>query len=129
MLHIHDLSFRYDQEWVLRDLNLSVYRGDKLAMVGVNGAGQNHLHAPGGRKLQPRQGTLEIGKNATIGYYAQHQIEALNLEARVYDEVLSTAAEGQRPRVRDVLGMFNFTVMIFTNPSACSPVGKRRGCR
>ncbi len=108
VLHIHDLSFRYDQEWVLRDLNLSVYRGDKLAMVGVNGAGKTTFTRLVAGELQPQQGTLEIGKNATIGYYAQHQIEALNLEARVYDEVLSTAAEGQRPRVRDVLGMFQF---------------------
>ena len=108
VLHIRNMSFRYDQEWVLQDLDLSVYRGDKLAMVGVNGAGKTTLTRLIAKELQPQQGTIEIGKNVTIGYYAQHQIEALNLDAKVYDEVLSTAAESQRPRVRDVLGMFQF---------------------
>ncbi|MDY7023177.1 MAG: hypothetical protein SWJ54_17820, partial [Cyanobacteriota bacterium] len=40
---------------------------------------------------------------------AQHQVDALNLEATVYDEVMATAADSQVPRVRDVLGMFQFS--------------------
>ncbi|MBD3308409.1 ATP-binding cassette domain-containing protein [candidate division KSB3 bacterium] len=108
VLHIRDLSFRYDQEWVLEHIDLSVYRGEKLALVGVNGAGKTTLTRLIAGELTPQRGSLKIGERVSIGYYAQHQVDALNLEATVYEEVMATAADSQVPHVRDVLGMFQF---------------------
>jgi ATP-binding cassette, subfamily F, member 3 len=109
VLHINGLSFRYDAEWVLQDLDLHVYRGEKICLVGVNGAGKTTLTRLIAGELTPQQGAVQIGERVALGYYAQHQVEALNLDATVYDEVLSTAADSQAPRVRDVLGMFQFS--------------------
>ena len=108
VLHLKDMSFRYDTEWVLQDVNLSLYRGEKIAMVGVNGAGKTTMTRLIAQELVPQQGSVEIGERVTMGYYAQHQVDALNLESTIYDEVISTAADGHRPRVRDILGLFQF---------------------
>jgi ATP-binding cassette subfamily F protein 3 len=108
VLHIENMSFRYDEEWVLENIHLNVYRGEKIASVGVNGAGKTTLTRLIAKELTPQSGSITVGERVTLGYYAQHQVDALNLEATVYDEVLSTAADSQAPRVRDVLGMFQF---------------------
>ena len=108
VLHIQDMSFRYDEEWVLENIRFSLYRSEKIALVGVNGAGKTTLTRLIAKELTPQIGSVQVGERVKIGYYAQHQIEALNLEATVYEEVLSTAADSQAPRVRDVLGMFQF---------------------
>ncbi|MCP4399610.1 MAG: ABC-F family ATP-binding cassette domain-containing protein [bacterium] len=108
VLHLKEMSFRYDTNWVLQDINFSLYRGEKIAMVGVNGVGKTTLTRLIAKELMPQQGSVEIGERVTVGYYAQHQVDALNLDATIYDEVVSTAADGHRPRVRDILGLFQF---------------------
>jgi ATP-binding cassette, subfamily F, member 3 len=108
VLHIKKLWFRYEEEWVLEDVDLSLYRGQKIAMVGVNGAGKTTLTRLIAEELTPQKGSVEIGERVKIGYYAQHQVETLDLESTIYDEVFNSAADSQRPRVRDVLGMFQF---------------------
>jgi ATP-binding cassette, subfamily F, member 3 len=108
VLHISTLWFRYEEEWVLENIDLSLYRGQKIAMVGVNGAGKTTLTRLIARELQPQQGRVALGERVKLGYYAQHQVETLNLDATVYDEVFNAASDSQRPRVRDVLGMFQF---------------------
>jgi ATP-binding cassette subfamily F protein 3 len=108
VLTIGDLSFKYDKEWVLRNIDLNLYRGDKLCLIGANGAGKTTLTRLITGQLQPREGSLETGNRTIIGYYAQHQVETLNLEATVYEEVASTVAACHVPRIRDVLGVFQF---------------------
>ena len=100
--------FRYDEEWVLEEMDLSLYRGQKIAMVGVNGAGKTTLTRLVAEELIPQQGSVAVGERVKLGYYAQHQVETLNLDSTVYDEIFNSAADNQRPRVRDVLGMFQF---------------------
>ncbi len=109
VLTIRDMSFRYTDEWVLRDISLNLYRGDKVAMVGVNGAGKTTLTRLIVGQLSPQEGVIHIGNRTVIGYYAQHQVDTLDLDATVYDEVSSTVATGLVPKVRDVLGIFQLS--------------------
>ncbi len=109
VLRIENMSFRYDREWVLRNLNLQLYRGDRVALVGVNGAGKTTLTRLIFGELTPQEGLLKLGERVKIAYYAQHQIDRLTLSARVIDEVAETAMEAHRARLRDVLGMFQFS--------------------
>lgn len=109
VLDIEDMSFRYESDWVLQDIDLKLYRGDKVALVGVNGAGKTTLTRIIAGQLKPQMGKAELGQRAKIGYYAQHQVETLNLDATVYDEVAATVAKSLFPRVRDVLGVFQFS--------------------
>ncbi|HQI50137.1 MAG TPA: ATP-binding cassette domain-containing protein [bacterium] len=108
VLHIEKLYFRYGESWVLNDLNLDIYRGQKVALVGVNGAGKTTLTRLICGELQPESGSIKIGERTTIGYYAQHQVDALSLDATVYEEVASTTAQTLAPRIRDILGLFQF---------------------
>lgn len=106
VLHIKNMSFRYETDWVLQNIDLSIYRGEKIALVGVNGAGKTTLTRLIHHELIPQNGSVEIGQRVTIGYYAQHQIDALDLNLNVYDEVSSTVAMGLIPKVRNTLGIF-----------------------
>ena len=106
VLDIKGMFFRYGEEWVLEDLSFRISRGEKVALVGVNGAGKTTLTKLITGQLFPQQGRIELGKRTQIGFYAQHRISDLNLEATVYDEVLETAADEHIPRIREVLGVF-----------------------
>jgi len=108
VLLVRDMSFKYDRDWVLKDIDFSIYRGDKVCLVGPNGAGKTTLTRLIVNQLMPQQGSLTIGERTKVGYYAQHQIEALNLDNTVYEEVVSTVATSLVPKVRDVLGIFQF---------------------
>ena len=106
---ITDMFFRYTQgeeEWVLEDLNFHVSRGEKVALVGVNGVGKTTLTKLITGQVFPQKGRVDLGKRTQIGYYAQHRISDLDLESTVYDEVLKTAADKHIPRIREVLGVF-----------------------
>ncbi len=108
VLAIRDMSFRYERDWVLQNIDLNLYRGDRVSLVGVNGAGKTTLTRLIVDQLKPEKGSVELGQRVQVGYYAQHQVETLNLEYSVYDEVASTVATSLVPRIRDVLGLFQF---------------------
>lgn len=108
VLTIKDMSFRYDVPWVLQDININLSRGDKVCLIGANGAGKTTLTRLIAGQLEPVAGLVKIGERTTIGYYAQHQVDILNMEATVYEEVASTVATCHVPRIRDVLGVFQF---------------------
>ncbi len=109
VLKIDKMSFRYDEDWVLNGINLDIYRGEKVALVGVNGAGKTTLTKLITGQLDPQEGAISIGKRTQIGYYAQHQVDTLKLDATVYDEVKSTVVTSRVPKIRDVLGIFGLS--------------------
>jgi ATP-binding cassette subfamily F protein 3 len=108
VLNIENMSFRYQRDWVLKNIDLRISRGDKIALVGVNGAGKTTLTRLISEELKPQQGGLQLGKKAQVGFYAQHQIQALHPDNTVFDEVASTAATGLITKIRQVLGIFQF---------------------
>ncbi len=108
VVRIADMAFRYNGDWVLNNAQLNIYRGERLALVGPNGVGKTTLTRLIAGELKPQLGSIEIGKATAIGYYAQHQIDALNLKASVYDEVASVTPADRFPYIRDVLGAFQF---------------------
>jgi ATP-binding cassette subfamily F protein 3 len=109
VLHIEDMFFRYDKAWVLEDIHLIISRGERVALVGANGAGKTTLTRLIVNQLSPQRGIIKLGKRTSVGYYAQHQLDMLDPDSRVYDEVFSSAAESHIPRIRDVLGAFQFS--------------------
>ncbi|HFE63265.1 MAG TPA: ATP-binding cassette domain-containing protein, partial [Caldithrix sp.] len=106
---IREMSFRYDQRWIFQEVNLDIYRGERLALVGLNGSGKTTLTRLLSGQLSAQKGVVKLGRNVVLGYYAQHQIDQLNLENTVYNEVLSAAAANSVEKIRDVLGIFNFS--------------------
>ena len=109
VLTLNHIFFKYENDWVLKDISFELYRGQKIALVGQNGAGKTTLTKLIFGQLQPQQGQINLGQRVTMGYYAQHQIEALNLDNTILVEVDSAAAPSYRPRLRDILGLFGFS--------------------
>ncbi len=109
VLEIRNMSFRYAADWILRQVDLHVLRGEKFALVGPNGAGKTTLAQLIAGQVSPQEGVLKLGERTRIGYYAQHQVSSLDLEASVLEEVTSTVADVYVPRVRDALGVFQFS--------------------
>jgi ATP-binding cassette subfamily F protein 3 len=103
------MHFRYDIKPVLSDLSLNIYRGEKIALVGINGAGKTTMTRLLTGQLQPVAGTVGLGERVQVGYYAQHQIDTLNLDRTVFQEVSESADPAHRTSIRDILGMFRFT--------------------
>ncbi len=106
VVKIENMSFRYNGDWVLENINLNIYRGERIALVGANGAGKTTLTRLIAGELTSQVGSVEIGNRTTIGYYAQHQVDALDLNATVYDEVASHTSPDKLSRIRDILGLF-----------------------
>ncbi|NNE02787.1 MAG: ABC-F family ATP-binding cassette domain-containing protein, partial [Eudoraea sp.] len=105
---IEDLSKNYGEKEVLRDVNLLLERDSKTAFVGQNGQGKTTLAKIMVGELE-YDGHLKLGHNVQIGYFAQNQAEYLDGNKTVLDTMLDAANEGNRRKVRDILGSFLFS--------------------
>jgi len=94
----------YGENEVLHDVNLKVMRGDRLAFMGPNGAGKSTLLRILAGVEDPTDGKREEGRNVTIGYFAQHQAEALDLDRTALQEVLHGLDLQPEGQARQLLG-------------------------
>ncbi len=108
VLSLKDASKSFEDNHVWSDANLTLYRGDHVALVGPNGAGKSTLMKVINGKLGLDAGTLELGLNVTQAYYAQHQLEELNEANTVMAEIDSVAAGWTSSEERRLLGAFLF---------------------
>lgn len=99
----------YDENIIYHDLNLTLFRGDRVALVGSNGAGKTTLLKILAGILTFEKGKYELGYNVSTAYYAQHQLELLNPLNDVLSELRSVAPEETEERLRGILGAFLFT--------------------
>ncbi len=110
VIEIDDASVGYDNVPVLEHVNLVVERGQKLALVGPNGAGKSTLLKAIMGELPPLSGSAKLGANVDIAYFAQHQVDALDLNRTVEQEFRHTVGEQPKNRnMRTVLGSFGFS--------------------
>jgi len=97
----------YGPKEILRDINLLVERGAKIAFVGQNGQGKSTLAKIIVDEISC-DGVLNLGHNVEIGYFAQNQSEYLDGEITVHETMVNAANEKNRSKVRDMLGSFLF---------------------
>ena len=112
VVEMTDVSVGYDGEPVLTGVNLVVERGDKLSLVGPNGAGKSTLLKLLLGNLEPMSGTCTIGNNVDVAYFAQHQVESLDLSQTVAMEFAARVGTDNQPKgrnLRTVLGSFGFS--------------------
>tara|TARA_B100001146_G_scaffold213216_1_gene213379 strand:- start:22478 stop:24394 length:1917 start_codon:yes stop_codon:yes gene_type:complete len=107
VLEAEEISKSYGEKEVLRNIDLLIERGSKIAFVGQNGQGKSTLAKIIVGEIE-HQGHLKLGHNVQIGYFAQNQAEYLDGNKTVEDTMLDAADEKTRPRVRDILGAFLF---------------------
>jgi len=101
------LSKSYGGHMVLRNIDFKIHRGDKVAFVGRNGEGKTTFSRIIMREIG-YDGSLKIGHNVLIGYFAQNQDELLNGEKTVFETIDDIAKGDVRSRIRDLLGAFLF---------------------
>lgn len=97
----------YGEHCVFHNVNLTIKRGEKVAFVGKNGEGKSTLVKCIMGEI-PYTGTLKLGHNAEIGYYAQNQAQLLDGECTVFDTIDRVAKGDIRLKIRDILGAFMF---------------------
>ena len=108
VISLEHVSKSYGALVVYRDLTLSLYRGDKVALVGPNGAGKSTLLKMLAGVLETDSGTRTLGLHVTTAYFAQHQLEALVPRNTVYAELDRVAPGWTQGQVRGLLGAFLF---------------------
>ena len=100
-----DVRKDYGDHMVFGNVNLTVKRGEKVAFVGRNGEGKSTLVKCILNEI-PYTGTLKIGHNVKIGYFAQNQAQMLDNSLTVFDTIDSVARGDVRLRINDILGAF-----------------------
>ena len=102
-----DVSKAYGDHVVFSNVNMQIRRGEKVAFVGRNGEGKTTLVKCIMGQI-PFDGTLKIGHNVEIGYFAQNQAQLLDEEFTVFDTIDHVARGDIRLKIRDILGAFMF---------------------
>ena len=102
------LSLGYDALNVLHKVDFHLERGERVAFVGRNGEGKSTMVKAIVGQLAPQGGTLDLGYQVVIGYYAQNQAKLLDPEKTVFETIDDVAVGDIRPKIRTILGSFLF---------------------
>jgi ATP-binding cassette subfamily F protein 3 len=106
-LIVDDLGKAYGDHQVFDHATFTIKRGEKVAFVGKNGEGKSTLVKCIMGEI-PYTGTLKVGHNVKIGYFAQNQAQLLDGELTVFDTIDRVAVGDIRTKIRDILGAFMF---------------------
>ncbi len=105
---IKDVAKSFGAKRVFSDANITIEKGQKIALVGRNGEGKSTLAKLLLSELEPTEGSIKLGANVNIGYFAQNQDDLMDGEFTVFDTLDRVAVGDVRTRLRDILGAFLF---------------------
>jgi ATP-binding cassette subfamily F protein 3 len=108
VLEMEDLGKSYNDLMLFKDINLTVGRGEKIALLGPNGVGKSTLLKRIMHTLDG-EGSVEYGHNVELTYFAQDQADTLNPDKTVYETVDDVAKGEIRKQLRSILGAFLFS--------------------
>ncbi len=112
IVRLEHTGHSYDgQKIILKDVNLSIQKGEKLGIIGYNGMGKSTLLKIIAGRFAPTEGSVRLGHKVVTGYQAQEFAELLPAEQTAFD-VVKQAAQGNEvssQRVREILGAFGFS--------------------
>lgn len=109
VLNVTGVGHDYGDHVVLAGVDLEVERGQKVVLIGPNGQGKSTLLKIIAGLLEPTEGRVRWADRARIGYYDQHQDEALEAGRTVLEEVRAVAGDQPDTALRSILGRFLFT--------------------
>jgi ATP-binding cassette subfamily F protein 3 len=108
-IKIEGLKKAYGDHIVFPGIDLTVRRGEKIGIIGVNGAGKTTLLRMIAGELPHDAGTIKMGSDVKVGYYAQHHADTLDLNSTVLEVVQRASPDTPPARVRSILGSFMFS--------------------
>jgi ATP-binding cassette subfamily F protein 3 len=112
----------FGEHAVYEGLEAQVLRGQRIAVVGLNGAGKTTLLRLLAGEMEPDRGTVTLGHNVRLGYYAQHHADTLDRRRTILDEMRALVPDKPQAYVRSVLGAF-----LFSGDDVDKPIGVLSG--
>jgi ATP-binding cassette subfamily F protein 3 len=119
---LEGISKSYGPHVVYSGLDARVERGQRIAVIGANGAGKTTLLKILAGELPVESGSVKLGHNVVMGYYAQHHADTLDKRNTIIEEVRPLAADKPESYVRGVLGAF-----LFSGDDVDKPIGVLSG--
>jgi len=107
VIEAENVTKSYGDKTILKDISLLVERGSKIAFVGQNGQGKSTFIKAIVNEFE-FQGSIKLGHNVQVGYFAQNQAEYLDGEITLLQTMEDAANDTNRSKVRDMLGSFLF---------------------
>lgn len=107
VIEAENVTKAYGDKVILKDISLLVERGSKIAFVGQNGQGKSTFIKAIVNEFK-YDGTIKLGHNVQLGYFAQNQAEYLDGEITLLETMINAATDTNRSKVRDMLGSFLF---------------------
>lgn len=108
VLKVEGLSKKFQETVVFKDVELLLNRGDKVAVVGVNGAGKSTFLKILSAQIEHDTGEIEIGTNVKLSYFGQHQAQELSPQLSVLETMALTGVDMTITQTRSLLGAFLF---------------------
>lgn len=105
---VKEMSKSYGNHVVFKDANIVIERGQKVAFVGKNGEGKSTMIKVIMKEIGVDSGSVEIGHNAQIGYFAQNQAALLDETATIFETIDAIAVGDIRTQIKNILGAFMF---------------------
>ena len=105
---VKEVGKAFGAKRIFSDFTFTLERGQKIALVGRNGEGKTTMARMLLGELEQSEGTIKLGANVNIGYYAQNQDDLMDGEFTVFDTLDRVAVGDIRTRLRDILGAFLF---------------------
>ena len=107
VLQLRDISMGYGERILFKDLNLDIYRGEKVALIGANGIGKSTLFKIIMNEITPLSGDIKFVTNVNVSYFHQEQ-KTLNLDNTIIDEIWEDNKQLTQTSLRTMLGAFLF---------------------
>ncbi|HYG37699.1 MAG TPA: ABC-F family ATP-binding cassette domain-containing protein [Cytophagales bacterium] len=108
IIQLDNISKSYGDLTILKNTTVNIERGDKIALIGANGRGKSTLlRIIAG--TEPIEGERKVGHNVNEAFFAQHQLEALNVNNEILEELKQAGTAKLEVELRTVLGCFLFT--------------------
>ncbi len=105
---VKDLCKSYGDHVIFKEANIVIERGQKVAFVGKNGEGKSTMIKAIMKEIEIDGGSVEIGHNAQIGYFAQNQAALLDENATIFETIDRIAVGDIRTQIKNILGAFMF---------------------
>jgi len=105
---VKELSKSYGDHVVFKDANIVIERGEKVAFVGKNGEGKSTMIKAIMKEIGIDEGSVEIGHNSQIGYFAQNQASLLDENATIFETIDAIVVGDVRTQIKNILGAFMF---------------------
>ena len=107
VIEAENVTKSYGDKTILKDINLLVERGSKIAFVGQNGQGKSTFIKAIVDEFE-YQGNIKLGHNVQLGYFAQNQAALLDGNATIFETIDDIAVGDVRTKIKDILGAFMF---------------------